>query len=131
MATYSHTHMLVHSLTCLITRTLTQPLTHLLHNSLTHSANSVTIYSRAHSLSFFQGCKFQASLLHSGSVVDQDGVKFSQVHQWLTSCWDKLGHQRKCGRKWTYKTVSDYNVKGHICGRYLTIVQKFLHIKFL
>ena len=100
--------LLVSSTVELHTRTV---LTHMLAHSCTSSTHSLYYSTPVMSLilfAFIKGCKFQASLLQSGGVVDQDGVTYSQVHQWLTSCWDKLGHQRKCSRKWTYKTVSDY-----------------------
>ena len=45
-------------------------------------------------------------MTQDGSVVSQDGQRFSQLPQWVNSCWATLGHNKRVDRKTAYTKVS-------------------------
>ncbi|KAL5473205.1 hypothetical protein EMCRGX_G027657 [Ephydatia muelleri] len=52
------------------------------------------------------GCEFKASLFHDGRLKSQpDGKMFQTPHQWITSCWAILGHEKRCNKKQAYKAM--------------------------
>ncbi|XP_065900008.1 uncharacterized protein [Dysidea avara] len=52
------------------------------------------------------GCQFTGSVTQDGSVVSQDGQRFSQLPQWVNSCWATLGHNKRVDRKTAYTKVT-------------------------